>query len=319
MPLVCPKPGQTSSGPYVWRRTVGLSALFDPLGIDVTQTTIPKDTIMEAKLHPSADFGWIGPRPDRWNESTTTKIGVDDCTKCNGRLRQVHGFGSGMRLGPKPEEPDPVPLPKDETEDIPLRPWVRKEANSGPWKKNEQLDEEEILRGIPPAKLVPSVRNVLMPSRDRRTPAVPQSPFPCADGRRQPGSPPRDKRGKPFNVAHLKILRERAMNYEAAERCGQTMQALLREMRSESCPPELRGMVDGEEQEGDGSFVGSSIPGRMRPMPQGLMTETYQQQLLSPAGAWGPNPNPNPNSKTCRDNHGPRLTHTLWGGMQVSC
>ena len=52
----------------------------------------------------------------------------------------------------------------------------------------------------------------------------------------------------------------------------------------------------------------------MRPMPQGLMTEMYQQQLLSPGGLWGPNPNPNPNPKTRRDHRGPRLTHTLYGG-----
>lgn len=299
MPLVCPKPGQTSSGPYVWRRTVGLSALFDPLGIDVTQTTIPKELIIQRKLHPEKDVGWIGPEPERWGTQTTTKIGLDDMAKCNGRLRQVHGFGPGMRLGVKPpiEEGEGgggglglalsiSALPKDETEDIPMRPWVRKEANSGPWKRNESIEDlEEVLRGVAPARLVPSVRNVLMPSRERRTPAVASSPFPCGDGRRQAsGSPVRN--GKPFNLAHLKILRERAMQEEAAVRCGQTLQALIKEMRSDSCPPELRGMVDDDvEQEGEGSFVGGGrVPGKMRAMPQGLMTETYQQQLLSPGG-----------------------------------
>jgi len=185
--------------------------LFDPLGIDVTQTTIPREVIEHAKLHPTPDVGWVGDRKEkRWGEKDCVQIGsFDEYTKCNGRMRMV----KRLKGEQAPEEPIKQ-LPKDETEDIPMRPWVRKTGRGvDGWSRNEDLDPEEVLRGGAPARLISKgtwYGTMLVPSRDRRIPTTESTEYPCMDGRKQPRSAIRQ--GRPFNQTHLQVLRGAANN-----------------------------------------------------------------------------------------------------------
>jgi len=262
MPLCCKSKHPTSTGEYVWRRKVGLSAIFDPSGVDVTQRTIPRDTINSAKTHPQPDFGWVGQRPARWSNNLIEARGLDDITKANGRVRMVRSSKGDEQGTPA------VELPRDDTEDSVRLPWKRKNGRGQPH------SIAEATRGLPPARMKSHPEGFLIPSQHRRVPIVNCS-IPGQDGRRRPQS-----RYRPLNHADL----QEKLKHQASKSCAENTQNDLEHLsatlnqqeafRASSCPPELQG-----------SFVGISEPGQMRRgIPPGGCTQLAEQQLLSPNG-----------------------------------
>lgn len=269
MPLTCKSKGETATGQYVWRRKVGLSAIYDPVPTDVTQTSIPRESIDAAKRNPAPDFGWVGERPQRWEPDLIEDRGLDTITKCNGRVRIARPV-KGDEL---PRRGSIPALPKDDAEDKAKLPWVRKTGTGVQW----NAVESEV--GLPPARMKADAAGYLVPSKNRRQP-IAQCPIPGHDGLRRPQS----RIGRPITQKFLDDKIKTESHLESALRTSEDLQSLLHvadeQDRAASCPPfsETLNRMAEETQ--------MSVPtaGGMPSRQPGMATQVEQQQLLSPAG-----------------------------------
>jgi len=187
---------------HAWRRKIGLSSIFDPKGIDVTQD-IPSraDSIRNA----GEDFGWLGARGGAWTQQPMGSPGSK--ISMNGRVRSVRYGQSedGQRgMGSTHHEMD-----NNACEDLPKLPWVRAAST-------QSFDKATADKGLPPAKFKAGPLGFLLPTGHRR-PAIPNCPINGHDGMR----PVTLDSARPLSLRQLQCSRQLAKSVKLATNASQ--------------------------------------------------------------------------------------------------